>query len=456
MTQLNSQKTKRLIVGLGMTGLSAARFCQRQGWSFDLCDTREDPSNLEAVKQEFSGSQIFCGALHEELLQQYDELVVSPGIALAEPAIQHAIQQGVKISGDIQLFHEFTDKPVIAITGSNGKSTVTSLVGDMLNSAGVKALVGGNIGLPALDLTEDQGADVFVLELSSFQLETTSDLSAAVATILNLSEDHMDRYQGMTDYLQAKQRIFQNASAVVVNLDDEFSAAPSDVESFRFGLLPPKENNFGLVELNDEDWIFRGEQALISASDIKIKGQHNLANVMSALALVEAVAEELGIHLEDTLDAVRSFSGLAHRCQWLTEVNGIACYNDSKGTNVGSTLAAINGLGASCRGKIWLLAGGVDKGQDFSELIGPIKKYVSETLLFGRDACNIRKDLKDCDSQIFPVMADAYQYALKHAVAGDLILLSPACASFDQFKNYAVRGEYFRQIVEESKEAANG
>jgi UDP-N-acetylmuramoylalanine--D-glutamate ligase len=464
MNLTKTSATKRMIVGLGMSGLSCARFCQRRGWAFDLCDSRDEPTNLDSIRQEFPESTISCGVLDGELLSLYDELIVSPGVALAEPAIQQAIRAGVKISGDIQLFKEFVTKPVIAITGSNGKSTVTSLTGDMLNSCGVKALVGGNIGLPALDLISDVAADgsdkdsdvdVYVLELSSFQLETTTQLNAAVATILNLSEDHMDRYSGMEDYLAAKQRIFAGASAIVENKDDDTTKAYSDSSVVRFGLNSPETGEFGLRLVDGQDWIYFGSQPLLSADQIKIKGQHNLANVMSALALVQAVVSTLNIQLTDSFSAIKTFAGLAHRCQWVADINGVACYNDSKGTNVGSTLAAISGLGASSKGKIWLLAGGVDKDQNFSDLILPCKKYVAEVLLFGRDAINIQKDLGDCKTEIFATMDQAWSYALQEAEPGDLVLLSPACASFDQFKNFAVRGEYFRQLVMSSQEVAD-
>lgn len=465
MTLTKTPQTKRMIIGLGMSGLSCARFCQRRGWAFDLCDSRDKPANLDVVKQEFPESHIFCGALDAALLEQYDELIVSPGVALAEAAIQQAIKAGVKISGDIQLFKEFVTKPIVAITGSNGKSTVTSLTGDMLNSCGVKALVGGNIGLPALDLIADVAADgsdehshvdVYVLELSSFQLETITQLNAAVATILNLSEDHMDRYSGMDDYLAAKQRIFSGASAMVENKDDKATEINTDASVVRFGLNTPEAGEFGLRQVDGQDWIYYGAQPLLAAGNIKIKGRHNLANVMSALALVKAVEPKLNIQLTDSLEAVKTFAGLAHRCQWLADIHGVACYNDSKGTNVGSTLAAINGLGASAKGKIWLLAGGVDKDQSFVELVPPCQKYVAEILLFGRDANNIQKDLEGCNSQVFTTMDRAWKYALNNAEAGDLILLSPACASFDQFKNFAVRGEYFRQLVMDSREVMHG
>ena len=446
MSTMASDK-KRMIIGLGMSGISCARYCQRQGWSFDLCDSRENPANIEAIQQEFPASRIVTGALNADVLCQYDQLIVSPGVALAEPAIQQAIAEGVEISGDIQLFAQHVDKPIVAITGSNGKSTVTSLVGDMLNACGVKALVGGNIGLPALDLIQDTQADVYVLELSSFQLETTTNLGAAAATILNLSEDHMDRYPGMADYLRAKQRIFQGAQALVINADDQSTWSDDASHTWSFAVDNTETADIHLLVVDGQDWIARAGQPLIAASDIKIKGRHNLANVMAAIALVDAVAERLSIDPDNALPAIGEFAGLAHRCQWLANLQGVDCYNDSKGTNVGSTLAAINGLGASIKGKIWLLAGGVDKGQSFTELQTPCQRYVAEVLLYGRDASNIANDLTGCTTRVLQTMDQAFALALKSAVAGDVILLSPACASFDQFRNYAVRGEYFRQLV---------
>ena len=451
MTTDKNARLKRMIVGLGMSGLSCARFCQRQGWSFDLCDSREQPTNLSSVQQEFSHSRVVCGPLQGELLASYDELIVSPGVALSEPAIQQAIAAGVTISGDIQLFKQFVNKPVIAITGSNGKSTVTTLVGDILNACGLKALVGGNIGLPALDLTLDSAADVYVLELSSFQLETTTDLGACAATILNLSEDHMDRYSGMADYLAAKQRIFQQAAAAVVNRDDQASQPQQELSQWSFGeQTNAGQQAFGLLQQDGQDWICYAGEPLLSATDIKIKGRHNLANVMAALALVAAAAPQLNINWRDGLEAVRQFAGLAHRCQWVANINGVDCYNDSKGTNVGSTLAAINGLGKA-DGKIWLLAGGVDKDQSFNDLVKPCQQFVAEVLLFGRDASAIAEDLQGCKTRVVNTLDQAFGLALKAAQPGDVILLSPACASFDQFKNYAVRGEYFCQLVKDAE-----
>lgn len=432
---------KRMVVGLGMTGLSAARWLKRQGAEFDLCDTR-DNLPLADIRAEFPQAAIFTGVLDGGLLSRYDELVVSPGIALAEPAIQQAIAAGVRISGDIQLFAENCDKPIIAITGSNGKSTVTTLVGELLNAAGKQAAIGGNIGVPALDLPV---ADIYVLELSSFQLETTTGLSALAAVILNLSEDHMDRYAGMADYLAAKQRIFQGCQHIVANRDDDATFPPDGHAVMTFGLSEPVAPEFGLVKTGGESWIAFADQLLVPASELRIKGQHNLANVMAALALVKMA----GVDIAQVLPALKNFAGLDHRCQWLGRKEGVDFYNDSKGTNVGSTLAAINGLGPEISGKIWLLAGGEGKGQDFTPLAPACAGYVAEVLTYGADATIIANAVSgDCPVSQQETLQQAFDRACSLADEGDVILLSPACASFDQFKNYVQRGEYFRSLVE--------
>ncbi|MAD47003.1 MAG: UDP-N-acetylmuramoyl-L-alanine--D-glutamate ligase [Oceanospirillaceae bacterium] len=434
----------RMVVGLGMTGLSAARWCQRRGYAFDLCDTRPALVNIEQIASEFPDARIFLGdQVSGELLASYDQLIVSPGVPLTLPSIQQAVSQGASVTGDIDLFRQQCDKPLIAITGSNGKSTVTTLVGELLQAAGKSVAVGGNIGVPALDLPQ---ADIYVLELSSFQLETTRALGAQAAVILNLSEDHMDRYQGMNDYLTAKQRIFQAAQHTVVNRDDAATMAPGGKADLSFGLSAPTDAaEFGLSVIDGEYCICRGDAVLVKSSELKVKGLHNLANVMAALALVELA----GVNSADVIPCLKSFTGLEHRCQWLGERDGVAFYNDSKGTNVASTLAAIDGLGAATEGNILLLAGGVGKGQDFSPLASSCGQYAGALFAYGEDKQQIADAVAgQCEVSLYANMDEAFRAACDSAKPGDAVLLSPACASFDQFKNYAERGQHFCRLVE--------
>ncbi|WP_221799222.1 UDP-N-acetylmuramoyl-L-alanine--D-glutamate ligase [Oceanobacter mangrovi] len=442
---------KRLIVGLGLSGLATARYCQRMGWPFDLCDSRARLGHLEQVKAEFPHTKVTLGALDGEQLSQYQQLIVSPGIALAEPAIQQALAAGVEVVGDVELFARHNDSPVIAITGSNGKSTVTTLVRDILVDAGLNAVMAGNIGVPVLDLLaqpDSQRPDVVVLELSSFQLETTDTLKPRAATILNVSEDHMDRYEGMADYTLAKQRIFHGAEAIIVNRDDA-ATLPVDglVNLTGFTLKQPQEDDFGVLagELDGQagEWIVRAGVKLVHSSQLKIRGRHNLANVMAALALVETV----GVSPSQALVTLQQFGGLPHRCEWVADVAGVTYINDSKGTNVGSTLAAIEGF-AAMDGEIWLLAGGDGKGQDFSPLADACLGRVQQVCCYGKDALLLQDALQSsCLTAVFETLDEAFDCARQSARSGDLVLLSPACASLDQFANYNVRGEHFRQLA---------
>lgn len=435
-----------LVVGLGVSGLATARYCQRMGWAFDLADSRDNPPAVAELRAEFPQSQLFCGTFTVERLCAYQTLIVSPGIALAEPAIQAALAAGIEVIGDVELFARVAQRPVIGITGSNGKSTVTTLVRDMLNEAGCKAEMGGNIGVPVLDLLLGEAPDVYVLELSSFQLETTASLKLAGAVILNLSEDHMDRYEGMADYLAAKQRIFAHAELAVINRDDHTTIPATRVaRETGFTLTEPQGSDFGLVEDADGCWIVQNGERLIHSADVRIKGRHNLANAMAALALVAAV----GVEPSCAVQTLKTFGGLDHRCQWVGEVAGVDFINDSKGTNVGSTLAALNGLGPETSGRIWLLAGGDGKGQDFSPLLEPCSRYCGAVICFGRDGARIAETLKSvAECPVVEDMQAAFDLAISRAGMGDLVLLSPACASLDQFRNYVERGQRFRSMVE--------
>lgn len=435
-----------VVVGLGQTGTSCVRFLKKKGVAVIAVDTRQHPPGLEALHQEFPELDFRSGALDDELFKGAAELVVSPGIALREPAIQAAIAAGVSVIGDITLFRRYVKKDIVAITGSNAKSTVTTLVGKLLQDAGMNAMVAGNIGIPVMELL-NQGvdADVYVLELSSFQLEATQDLNARVATVLNLSEDHMDRYESLEDYAAAKQRIYHGCDTAVVNRGDRYSAPTVAVSrTFYFGADAPTDQHFGLIEKNGEIWLSRDHSPLLRASKLKIKGRHNQINALAALAIGHAMA----VPMESMICTLEEFEGLPHRCQWVANLKGVDWFNDSKGTNVGATLAAIEGIGADIPGRIVLIAGGEGKDADFSLLKSAARKYAKKVILLGRDAELIAAALGDSVAHsrardLAEAVALAQQEAQKH----DAVLLSPACASFDMFKGFEDRGDQFMRLV---------
>jgi UDP-N-acetylmuramoylalanine--D-glutamate ligase len=387
-----------------------------------------------------------CGELDVEYLCRASELLVSPGLAIATPALQAAAARGVKLSGDIDLFARYAKAPIVAITGSNAKSTVTTLVGEMAVAAGKKVAVGGNLGTPALDLLSDD-VELYVMELSSFQLETTDQLNAEVATCLNLSEDHMDRYADLPAYHLAKHRIFRGARQVVVNRDDALSRplVADQLPCWYFGLGKPDFKRFGLLEENGEKHLAFQFDTLLPVRELKIRGAHNQSNALAALALGHAV----GLPMEAMLATLRQFAGLAHRCQWVGERQAVSYYDDSKATNVGAALAAIEGLGADIAGKLVLIAGGDGKGADFSALKAPVGRFCRAVVLLGRDAELLADALGDAAPLIrVKTLEEAVARAAELAEAGDAVLLSPACASLDMFKNFEERGRLFAQAVE--------
>ncbi len=436
----------RIVVGLGKSGMSLVRFLARQGLPFAVVDTRANPPELATLREQFPQVEVRCGELDVEFLCRANELLVSPGLAIATPALQAAAARGVKLSGDIDLFARYAKAPIVAITGSNAKSTVTTLVGEMAAAAGKKVAVGGNLGTPALDLLSDE-VELYVLELSSFQLETTDQLNAEVATCLNISEDHMDRYADLPAYHLAKHRIFRGARQVVVNRDDALSRplVADGLPCWYFGLGKPDFKRFGLIEENGEKCLGYQFAALLPVRELKIRGAHNQSNALAALALGHAV----GLPFEPMLRTLRSFAGLAHRCQWVGERKGVAYYDDSKATNVGAALAAIEGLGVDIAGKLVLIAGGDGKGADFSALRAPVAKFCRAVILLGRDAERLAEALGDAAPLIrVQSLEEAVQRAAELAQAGDAVLLSPACASLDMFKNFEERGRLFAQAVE--------
>ena len=436
----------RIVVGLGKSGMSVVRFLAQRGLAFAVADTRDNPPELVTLRRDYPQVEVRCGELDVDFLCRADELYVSPGLALATPALQAAAARGVKLSGDIELFARNAKAPIIAISGSNAKSTVTTLVGEMAAAAGKRVAVGGNLGTPALDLLDDS-IELYVMELSSFQLETTDNLGAEVATVLNVSEDHMDRYSGLPAYHLAKHRIFRGARQVVVNRQDALSRPlmSEGLPCWTFGLSQPDFKAFGLREDNGEKYLAFEFENLMPVRELRIRGAHNQSNALAALALGHAV----GLPFDAMLATLRTFAGLEHRCQWVREHQGVNYYNDSKATNVGAALAAIEGLGADITGKLVLIAGGDGKGADFSGLRAPVAAHCRAVVLLGRDAEQLAAALGDATALVrVQTLEEAVQRCAELAQPGDAVLLSPACASLDMFKNYEERGQLFAQAVE--------
>ena len=437
-----------LIVGLGKTGLSCARYLSEHGVEVAITDSRDHPPALDELQDAYPDIAIFVGGFSAEAFARASCLIVSPGISLREPLIAEARARGAEIVGDIELFARNANAPVIAITGSNGKSTVTSLLGEMAKASDLDVRVGGNIGVPALDLLHEPKPDLYVLELSSFQLETTESLNACAAAILNISEDHMDRYQDINDYTAAKAKVYYGTGALIVNLDDD--AVMATVKLIRqgrdlvgFTKKVPAENEFGICSKDGHEYLCHGTEQLIATSELKIKGKHNVVNALAALAL----GTEANIPLEGMLSALKQFQGLAHRSQWIAEKNGVDWYNDSKATNVGAAIAAINGTDAN---KVILIAGGQSKGQDFSPLKDVVRNKVKNLILLGEDAELLNVELsEDTDVTFVTSLKEAVQKANEVAKIGDAVLLSPACASFDMFTGYEQRGDLFIAAVKE-------
>lgn len=442
---IETVKNKRVVVlGLGHTGLSALRWLDAQGAKVIVADTRENPPNLQAVRNEMPSVEIILGDFDTSLLQTAALMVISPGVALSTPAVQQAIGAGVPVVGDVELFAQFRspNAKVIAITGSNGKTTVTTLVGEMCQSAGLKTIVAGNIGLPVLEALDMDVPDVYVLELSSFQLETTNSLIADVATVLNVTEDHMDRYPDLSTYAAAKAHIFYKAKHQVLNRDDAWSMVMErpPLALTTYG-LDAVADGFGIEDKNNEIWLCDSGKQLINAADLHIRGAHNVSNALAALALCRTI----GLEYAPLLSTLYNFKGLPHRVEWVAEIDKVDYFDDSKGTNVGATCAAILGLPQ----KVVLIAGGDGKDQNFSPLVRPVKENARAVVLIGRDAYIIEKVLLETGLPIYHAqdMQEAVAIAKRVAQTGDAVLLSPACASLDMYENYIKRAEAFVAAV---------
>jgi UDP-N-acetylmuramoylalanine--D-glutamate ligase len=436
-----------VIVGLGATALACARYLTQQNIPIAIADTRANPPNLERFKQSYPDVPVILGTLEHTLLDQAAALIVSPGVSIRTPAIAKQSARGAIVIGDIELFAKAAAAPIIAITGTNAKSTVTTLVGKMAIAAGLRTEMGGNLGTPALDLLLGNNPELYVLELSSFQLETTYTLAPRVAAMLNFTPDHMDRYDTLEDYKLAKHRIFSHCEVAVCNRDDAATDAKNQFSErkLQFTLQAPGENEFGLLQEQGETFLAFENKKLMSVRDLPILGRHYQANALAALA----IGYGFGLPFAPMIKTLVEFHGLEHRCQLVRERDGIRWYNDSKGTNVGATLAAIEGLGPEIDGKLLLIAGGVGKNADFSPLVPAIAKYVRTVILIGEAAPILADVLTDRVEICFAKnMQEAVALADQAAVLGDSVLLSPACASFDMFNNFEHRGEVFTEVVQ--------
>jgi len=435
-----------VVVGLGKTGTSCLRYLSKRGIPVVATDSRRAPPGLAELGDVASQFDLRLGGFDLSLLDNASQVVMSPGVSIEEPIARAAIDRGIEVLGDVELFARNVQAPVIGITGTNGKSTVTSLVAHMAATAGLSVLAGGNLGDAVLDLLEQPTPDLYVLELSSFQLETTSSLRLEAAVVLNVTADHMDRYPSVAAYALAKSRIFANAATVVLNADDPLVASMRGAATARIVTFSVEDAaasgaaDFSLLRAGTQLRLALHGVALLDLARLKIPGLHNAANALAALALGEAA----GLPMPMMIEALESFTGLPHRSEWVAEVAGVSYVDDSKGTNVGATIAAVAGT----PGPLVMIAGGVGKGQDFTPLAQAFRGKVRHAVLIGRDAPALSKVLAGvCTTERAASMPQAVAAAMRAAQAGDTVLLSPACASFDMFRDYAHRGEVFAATV---------
>lgn len=439
-----------LVVGLGKTGRSIAGYLQRRKLPFMVFDTRSKVDGVDAFASEFPGIEIFLGELPEGVYPCLKEIIASPGVAIDAPFLLEAARRHIPIIGDIECLARAVTAPVIAITGTNGKSTVTTLVGEMAKAAGFKVAVAGNIGTPVLDLLDDgQPYDLWVLELSSFQLDLIDSLAPVAAALLNITADHLDRHHSLDAYISAKQRIYHRAGVLVYNRDDKKTFPNTLIldDSCRlssYGLDGLSHNEWDLLEKEGQMQLVKGDAFLMPVEQLRLKGRHNWQNCLAACALAEAI----NIAPQHMMDVLKNFPGLPHRCEWVRTLDDVEWINDSKGTNIGATISAISGIGGSMQGKIVLIAGGLGKGADFNELRFPVSEYARSVILIGTDADKIEQGL----GAVVPVLhasslVDAVFLARAQAIKGDVVLLSPACASQDMFRDFNHRGDAFVESV---------
>ncbi len=446
--EMAARSENRVVVGLGATGLSCARYFYKRGLSFTVVDTRTQPPGLAALRHEMPDITVFTGEYPAQLVASASELVVSPGISMNAPIVAQAVAAGIEVVGDIDLFMREAAAPVVGITGSNAKSTVTELLGQMARDAQLNVGVGGNLGKPALDLLAPE-RDLYVLELSSFQLERAGRLDLALATVLNISADHLDRHGSMPRYQLAKHRIFRGCKKAVVNRDDPLTIPllGPEIEVISWRMAEPELHGFGLRKQGGVEYLCHDLETLLPVAQLGLTGRHNIANALAALAL----GYSAGLPMATMTTTLRNFKGLPHRCELVAEIDGVRYVNDSKGTNIGAAEAALRGLGGER--DILLIAGGQAKGADFSQLQQAVARHCKLLILIGEDAPLLQQAL----SSSVPVhmassLAEAVNVAAMQAQRGDVVLLSPACASFDMFSGYAERGEVFCASVKRLSE----
>lgn len=435
-----------IVIGLGETGFSVARYLTKQNIAFSMFDTRTHPPLLSAFKRDFPKVSVRLKTLAESELAHVAQIIVSPGVDIHQDTIKDVIvENSCECIGDIELFSRSTKKPIVAITGSNGKSTVTSLFNEMAKASGVCSYAGGNLSPPALDLLSHHDAELFVLELSSFQLESITSLQPEASVVLNVSPDHLDRHGNVANYAGVKEHIYSKAKFSIVNRDDEYvSRMKYSGEVISFGLTRPKEGEFGVIADNGDLSIAFGDQCLLPVDELALSGESGILNSLAALALGYA----LKLPMQSMLKKLKSFNGLPHRLALVADKNGVSWFDDSKGTNIGATISSLRSLEKN----IILIAGGIFKGGDLIHLKEAVTKHAKHVILFGQDASVLKQGLEDALSndlhiEIVSSMNEAVEVAHKIAVIGDQVLLSPACASFDMYENYIERGCDFEKCV---------
>ena len=444
---MNIDTTKYLVIGAGITGLSVIEYLLSREKDIRIMDTRVSPPNAKHIDNLLPSSQINYGNLDSQWLDEADVIVLSPGMSPHDSAIVNSIGENTEVIGDVELFAREASKPYIAVTGSNGKSTVTTLANEILVSQGIKAKAGANIGEPALTLLSDASIDMYVLELSSFQLETCSSIKPESSVVLNVSDDHLDRHNNLQEYAAIKSSIYKNAKNKVVPRDDNANIQV-DGDFVTFGMSEPEGNDYGVRKYDDGTWLVKGSEKLMLANELRLVGDVGILNTLAALALTENYIEDYS----KAVNAIKLFDGLPHRCQLILEEKGIKWIDDSKGTNIGATVSAIKSIDTP---KI-LILGGVHKGGSLKALIDAVQNNVKHVITFGQDKKVFTQAMQGVvDVTELDLLSEAVSHACKIATKGDAVLFSPACASMDMFVNYIERGLEFQSQVKKCLLGAN-